>query len=62
MPHHVGATIAALTDGLGADAVMEAVGTPETFELAVDLMRAGGHVRRSADHYRAHRLLELPRN
>ncbi|MET9492939.1 zinc-dependent alcohol dehydrogenase family protein [Nocardia sp. NPDC006630] len=41
---NVGATIAALTDGLGADVVMEAVGTPETFELAVELVRAGGHV------------------
>ncbi|WP_327138764.1 zinc-dependent alcohol dehydrogenase family protein [Nocardia sp. NBC_01327] len=38
------AAIAALTDGLGADVVMEAVGTPETFELAVELVRAGGHV------------------
>jgi alcohol dehydrogenase len=36
--------IAGLTDGLGADVTMEAVGTPQTFELAVRLVRAGGHV------------------
>lgn len=33
-----------LTDGLGADVVMEAVGIPETFELCTELVRAGGHV------------------
>ncbi|MDT5070050.1 MAG: alcohol dehydrogenase [Mycobacterium sp.] len=33
-----------LTDGLGADVAMEAVGTPETFEQAVALVRPGGHV------------------
>jgi alcohol dehydrogenase len=33
-----------LTDGLGADAVMEAVGIPETFELCTELVRPGGHV------------------
>ncbi|MEU7143955.1 zinc-dependent alcohol dehydrogenase family protein [Nocardia sp. NPDC046473] len=38
------AQIARLTDNLGADVVMEAVGVPETFELAVDLVRPGGHV------------------
>ncbi|QBS45325.1 zinc-dependent alcohol dehydrogenase family protein [Nocardia sp. CS682] len=36
--------VAELTGGLGADVTMEAVGRPETFELAVDLVRAGGHV------------------
>ncbi|MBU3062383.1 zinc-dependent alcohol dehydrogenase family protein [Nocardia sp. NEAU-G5] len=40
----VAAEIAALTGGLGADVTMEAVGVPETFELAVDLVRPGGHV------------------
>lgn len=40
-PH---AVIAELTGGLGADVTMEAVGVPETFELAVRLVRAGGHV------------------
>ena len=38
------AVIDALTDGLGADVTMEAVGTRQTFEQAVDLVRPGGHV------------------
>jgi alcohol dehydrogenase len=38
------ARVAALTGGLGADVAMEAVGAPETFELAVDTVRPGGHV------------------
>jgi alcohol dehydrogenase len=33
-----------LTGGLGADVAIEAVGTPATFELAVTLIRPGGHV------------------
>ncbi|WP_330180129.1 zinc-dependent alcohol dehydrogenase family protein [Nocardia sp. NBC_01503] len=33
-----------LTGGLGADVSIEAVGIPETFETAVELARAGGHV------------------
>jgi alcohol dehydrogenase len=33
-----------LTDGLGADVAIEAVGIPETFEQCVDLVRPGGHV------------------
>jgi alcohol dehydrogenase len=33
-----------LTDGLGADVTIEAVGTPATFELAADLVRPGGHI------------------
>ncbi|GIF42798.1 alcohol dehydrogenase [Actinoplanes xinjiangensis] len=37
-------TIRALTDGLGAHVVMEAVGTPETFELCTTLVRPGGTV------------------
>lgn len=36
--------IAELTGGLGADVTMEAVGRPETFEQAVQLVRPGGHV------------------
>ena len=36
--------ILGLTDGLGADVSIEAVGTPATFELAVSLARAGGHI------------------
>lgn len=38
------AIIDEVTDGLGADVVMEAVGLPATFEQAVTLVRAGGHV------------------
>jgi alcohol dehydrogenase len=33
-----------LTGGLGADVAMEAVGLPQTFELAADLVRPGGHI------------------
>ena len=33
-----------LTDGLGADVAIEAVGTPEAFELTVALARPGGHI------------------
>jgi alcohol dehydrogenase len=38
------ARVAAMTDGLGADVVIEAVGTPQTFELCTELVRPGGHV------------------
>jgi alcohol dehydrogenase len=38
------AIVAGLTDGLGADVTIEAVGVPATFELAVKLVRPGGHV------------------
>ncbi|NUT33428.1 MAG: zinc-dependent alcohol dehydrogenase family protein [Hamadaea sp.] len=34
----------AITGGLGADVVIEAVGVPETFELCTTLVRPGGHV------------------
>jgi alcohol dehydrogenase len=33
-----------LTDGLGADVAVEAVGVPATFELAAALARPGGHI------------------
>ena len=33
-----------LTEGLGADVAVEAVGVPDTFELAARLIRPGGHV------------------
>lgn len=33
-----------LTNGLGADVAVEAVGIPETFELCTTLVRPGGHV------------------
>ena len=36
--------IASITNGLGADVAIEAVGVPATFELAVKLVRPGGHV------------------
>jgi alcohol dehydrogenase len=42
-----GAALAAvmqLTDGLGADVAIEAVGLPETFELCTELVRPGGRV------------------
>jgi alcohol dehydrogenase len=38
------AAVLALTDGLGADVAIEAVGVPATFELATELIRPGGHV------------------
>ncbi len=38
------AAVMELTDGLGADVSIEAVGVPDTFELAVDLVRPGGHI------------------
>jgi alcohol dehydrogenase len=38
------AIVRSLTDGLGADVAIEAVGTPATFELATELVRPGGHV------------------
>jgi alcohol dehydrogenase len=38
------AIIRDLTDGLGADVAIEAVGTPATFELATELIRPGGHL------------------
>jgi alcohol dehydrogenase len=36
--------VRALTDGLGADVVIEAVGTPATFEMCTALVRPGGTV------------------
>ena len=38
------ARVRELTDGLGADVAIEAVGTPGTFELTADLVRPGGHI------------------
>jgi alcohol dehydrogenase len=46
------AVIDELTDGLGADVSIEAVGLPETFELAVALARRGGHVANVGVHGR----------
>jgi alcohol dehydrogenase len=36
--------VESLTGGLGADVVMEAVGTPRTFEMCTELVRPGGRV------------------
>jgi alcohol dehydrogenase len=38
------AVVKELTDGLGADVAIEAVGVPESFELCTELVRPGGHV------------------
>jgi alcohol dehydrogenase len=38
------AKVMELTDGLGADVALEAVGVPQTFELATELIRPGGRV------------------
>jgi alcohol dehydrogenase len=38
------AKVMELTDGLGADVAIEAVGVPETFELCTELIRPGGRV------------------
>ncbi len=43
-PEQAGAVIERLTDGLGADVAVEAVGIPETFEQATTLIRPGGRV------------------
>jgi alcohol dehydrogenase len=40
----VTATVAEMTDGLGADVAIEAVGVPQTFERCVELVRPGGRV------------------
>ncbi|MDI3329127.1 MAG: zinc-dependent alcohol dehydrogenase family protein [Micrococcus sp.] len=37
-------TVLELTDGQGVDVAVEAVGVPETFQMAVGLVRPGGHV------------------
>lgn len=41
-----------LTNGLGADVAVEAVGVPATFELAATLIRPGGHVANIGVHGR----------
>jgi alcohol dehydrogenase len=38
------ALVMELTEGLGADVALEAVGVPQTFELATELIRPGGRV------------------
>lgn len=41
-----------LTEGLGADVAIEAVGVPATFELAASLVRPGGHIANIGVHGR----------
>ncbi|ALE05636.1 alcohol dehydrogenase [Arthrobacter sp. ERGS1:01] len=45
--------VLALTDGAGVDVAIEAVGTPQTFTMAVDLVRPGGHVANVGVHGQA---------
>jgi alcohol dehydrogenase len=47
------AKIMALTDGLGVDVAVEAVGIPETFGMATQLVRPGGHVANVGVHGKA---------
>ncbi|GAA0504909.1 alcohol dehydrogenase [Paractinoplanes deccanensis] len=47
------AVVRGLTGGLGADVVMEAVGTPQTFELCASLVRPGGRVANIGVHGKA---------
>jgi alcohol dehydrogenase len=47
------ASVMELTSGLGADVSFEAVGVPEAFELAADVIRPGGHVANIGVHGRA---------
>jgi alcohol dehydrogenase len=47
------ARVMELTDGLGADAAFEAVGVPQTFELATELIRPGGRVANIGVHGRS---------
>jgi alcohol dehydrogenase len=44
--------VLALTDGLGADVAIEAVGVPETFELCTELVRPGGRIANVGVHGR----------
>ena len=47
------ARVMELTDGLGADVAFEAVGVPDTFELATELIRPGGRVANIGVHGKA---------
>ena len=46
------ARVLELTEGLGADVAIEAVGVPETFELCTELVRPGGRVANAGVHGR----------
>jgi alcohol dehydrogenase len=43
-PEEAREVVEGLTEGLGADVTVEAVGMPETFEQCTELVRPGGHV------------------
>jgi alcohol dehydrogenase len=42
--------VLSLTDGLGVDVAIEAVGIPETFAMALDMVRPAGHVANAGVH------------
>jgi len=42
--------VLAMTDGLGVDVAIEAVGVPETFQMATELIRPGGTVANAGVH------------
>lgn len=44
--------VLAMTDGLGVDVAIEAVGIPETFTMCVDIVRPAGHVANVGVHGR----------
>ncbi|MEU3556558.1 alcohol dehydrogenase catalytic domain-containing protein [Streptomyces fragilis] len=46
----VRAKVLELTDGLGADVTIEAVGIPATFEQCTELVRPGGHIANAGVH------------
>jgi len=54
--HDPVARVMELTDGLGADVALEAVGVPQTFELATELIRPGGRVANIGVHGRSAQL------
>jgi alcohol dehydrogenase len=49
--------VLALTDGLGVDVAIEAVGLPATFQMALDIVRPAGHVANVGVHGKP---VELP--
>jgi threonine dehydrogenase-like Zn-dependent dehydrogenase len=52
-PHELQAACEALTDGRGADAVVEAVGTPRALDLAIRVARAGATIAIAGYHTEA---------
>jgi alcohol dehydrogenase len=52
-PEEARGVVAGLTDGLGADVAVEAVGIPETFEQCTELIRPGGRVANVGVHGKA---------